>query len=163
LVRCCCQARGLTRLQTLAPFLNDQAIGSLNRLVDDSSDTYRVGMSSIEEAPTAPKAEHSDEESFSESSPEIDEQNFVQEVTQVQKRKGGRKPVRGDGGRVGMFSRAKLIPDLCNLGGTQAKEPSSSSCLSRTSNRVHQAAGNYHQASRRHAAESTAKPSLGGG
>ena len=91
----------MTRIPTLAPFLNDPVIGELNRVVDDSLHPYGVGMSSLEEAPTAPKAEHSDEESFSESSPEIDEQNFVQEVTQVQKRKGGRKPVRNDACNIG--------------------------------------------------------------
>lgn len=90
-------------MRTLAPFLDEQAIGSLNRVVVNNADTGGLGMSSIEEAPTAPKAEHSDEESFSESSPEIDEHNFVQEVTQVQKRKGGRKPVCDDVGSVAMF------------------------------------------------------------
>jgi len=124
----------LTRMRTLAPFLDEQVIGRLNRVVVDNADTYGVGMSSIEDAPTAPKAEHSDEESFSESSPEIDEQNFVREVTQVQKRKGGRKPVRNDAeNRWDVCQGANMILDLCDLGGTQAEEPSSSSCVPRTS------------------------------
>lgn len=42
---------------------------------------------------TVPKTEHSDEGSFSETSPEVDEQSFMQENVQVQKRKGGRKPI----------------------------------------------------------------------
>lgn len=45
-------------------------------------------------SPPIPKTEHSEEpDSFTESSPEPDETTFTQEVTQVQKRKGGRKPV----------------------------------------------------------------------
>lgn len=51
-------------------------------------------MSIVEEAAPIPKTEHSELESFSESSPEPDDPNFIQEVAQVQKRKGGRKPVR---------------------------------------------------------------------
>ena len=87
----------MTRIRTLAPFLDEQVIGRFNRVLDDNSDNYGVGMSSIGEAPTAPKAEHSDEESFSESSPEDNEPNFAQEVPQVLKRKGGRKPVCDSG------------------------------------------------------------------
>ena len=51
-------------------------------------------MSTIDEAPAAvPKIEHFEEESFSESSPDPEEQSLTQEPAQVQKRKGGRKPV----------------------------------------------------------------------
>ena len=50
-------------------------------------------MSNVEEPDTIPKAEPSDLESFSESSPEPDDPQFIQEAAQVQKRKGGRKPV----------------------------------------------------------------------
>ena len=50
-------------------------------------------MSNVEEPDAVPKAEPSDLESFSESSPEPDDPQFIQEVAQVQKRKGGRKPV----------------------------------------------------------------------
>lgn len=50
-------------------------------------------MTNVDAAVPAPKAEHSELESFSESSPELDDPNFIQEVAQVQKRKGGRKPV----------------------------------------------------------------------
>ncbi len=109
--------------------MDEQVIGRLNRVVDDNADTYGLGMSSIGEAPPAPKAEHSEEESFSESSPEIDEQNYVQEVTQVQKRKGGRKPVCNDAGSVWDGVKELMTIDLCNLGGTQAEEPPSSSCV----------------------------------
>lgn len=52
-----------------------------------------VGMSNIEDVPTVPKIEHFEEESFSESSPDPEEQSLTQEPAQVQKRKGGRKPV----------------------------------------------------------------------
>ena len=51
-------------------------------------------MSNVEEVAAATKTEHSEEGSFSDTSPEVDEQNFVPENAQVQKRKGGRKPVR---------------------------------------------------------------------
>ncbi|KAL8725956.1 MAG: hypothetical protein Q9166_007033 [cf. Caloplaca sp. 2 TL-2023] len=53
-------------------------------------------MSTLEEPPAPPpKTEDVDEESFSDSSQEFDgpEQYNVQESTQVQKRKGGRKPI----------------------------------------------------------------------
>lgn len=51
-------------------------------------------MSNVGEPAPIPKAENSDLESFSESSPEPDDPNFIrEEVAQVQKRKGGRKPV----------------------------------------------------------------------
>lgn len=50
-------------------------------------------MSIVEDSTAIPKAEHSDLESFSESSPEPDDPHFIQEVAQTQKRKGGRKPV----------------------------------------------------------------------
>lgn len=52
-------------------------------------------MSNAEEPAPVPKTENSELESFSDSSPEPDDPNFIhEEVTQVQKRKGGRKPVR---------------------------------------------------------------------
>ena len=50
-------------------------------------------MSTIEDVPPVPKVEHFEEESFSESSPDPEEQSLTQEPAQVQKRKGGRKPV----------------------------------------------------------------------
>ena len=53
-----------------------------------------LGMSTVDDvAPAVPKIEHFEEESFSESSPEPEEQSLTQEPAQVQKRKGGRKPV----------------------------------------------------------------------
>ena len=51
-------------------------------------------MSNIEDVPPVPKIEPFEEESFSESSPEPEEQSLTQEPAQVQKRKGGRKPVQ---------------------------------------------------------------------
>ena len=50
-------------------------------------------MSSLDDIPPVPKVEHSEEEEFDESSNEADDQNLAQEPAQVQKRKGGRKPV----------------------------------------------------------------------
>lgn len=51
-------------------------------------------MSILDDVPPVPKVEHSDEDEFDESSPEADEGNLPQEAAQqVQKRKGGRKPV----------------------------------------------------------------------
>ena len=50
-------------------------------------------MSSLEDIPPVPKVEQSEEEDFDESSNEADDQNLTQEPAQVQKRKGGRKPV----------------------------------------------------------------------
>ncbi len=50
-------------------------------------------MSTVEDVPAVPKIEHFEEESFSESSPDPEEQSLTQEPAQVQKRKGGRKPV----------------------------------------------------------------------
>lgn len=52
-----------------------------------------AGMSNLEDIPQVPKIEPFEEESFSESSPEPEEQSLTQEPAQVQKRKGGRKPV----------------------------------------------------------------------
>ena len=50
-------------------------------------------MSSVDEAAAVPKVEPYDDDDFSDSDQEPDGQGHAQEVTQVQKRKGGRKPV----------------------------------------------------------------------
>ena len=50
-------------------------------------------MSAVDDITPVPKIENFEEESFSESSPEPEEQSLTQEPAQVQKRKGGRKPV----------------------------------------------------------------------
>ena len=50
-------------------------------------------MSNLEDILPVPKVEHSEEEDFDESSNEADDPNLAQEPIQVQKRKGGRKPV----------------------------------------------------------------------
>lgn len=50
-------------------------------------------MSGLEAMPPVPKVEHSEEEEFDESSNEADDPSLTQEPAQVQKRKGGRKPV----------------------------------------------------------------------
>ena len=53
-------------------------------------------MSGLEDIPPVPKIEHSEEEEFDESSNEADDPSLAQEPAQVQKRKGGRKPVSID-------------------------------------------------------------------
>jgi len=77
---------------TLAPYLNEGVVGSL-----DSSSTYYSDMQTVEDLTVIPKTEHSRDGSISsvESSPEpeVDEHTLVNENVQVQKRKGGRKPV----------------------------------------------------------------------
>ncbi|KAL9631837.1 MAG: hypothetical protein Q9164_005675 [Protoblastenia rupestris] len=50
-------------------------------------------MSSVDDVPPVPKIEPFEEEDFSDDSQEPDGQNNTQEVAQVQKRKGGRKPI----------------------------------------------------------------------
>jgi len=86
--------------EALAPFL-DYPSGSTSRLtgVDFTSHFERsnLEMSSIDDIPAVPKAEHSREGSSSSiaSTPEPDAETFTQENAQVQKRKGGRKPVSG--------------------------------------------------------------------
>ena len=50
-------------------------------------------MSGLEDMPPVPKVEHSEDEEFDESSNEADDTGLAQEPAQVQKRKGGRKPV----------------------------------------------------------------------
>ena len=50
-------------------------------------------MSSLDDIPPVPKIEHSEEEDFDDSSPEAEDHHLTPEVAQVQKRKGGRKPV----------------------------------------------------------------------
>lgn len=75
--------------ETVLERLNPRVAGTLATLPS-------VDMSNVEDVVTVPKTEHSDEGSFSETSPEVDEQSFRQENAQVQKRKGGRKPVGGE-------------------------------------------------------------------
>jgi len=78
---------------TLAPYLNEGVVGSL----DSDPTYYSKDMQTVEDLTVVPKTEHSRDGSLSsiESSPdpEIDEQTPVNESVQVQKRKGGRKPV----------------------------------------------------------------------
>lgn len=62
-------------------------LSSHNPIVVDMSNV------NVEDLVTVPKTENSEDGSFSETSPEPDEQSFIQESAQVQKRKGGRKPV----------------------------------------------------------------------
>ena len=94
-----------------------------------------VDMSNVEEVAAAPKTEHSEEGSFSDTSPEVDEQNFVPENAQVQKRKGGRKPV-SIGSTQGPDSMLSP-PDLCHFGRKKAEKPASPSGIQRAPNRVH--------------------------
>ncbi|KAI4158942.1 MAG: hypothetical protein LQ342_006975 [Letrouitia transgressa] len=65
-------------------------------------------MSNLEEPPAIPKTEHSEEDSFSDSSPELDGQDYTQEAAQVQKRKGGRKPVRHSSESIDVQAELKL-------------------------------------------------------
>ena len=100
-------------------------------------------MSNVAEAAPVPKAEQSELDSFSESSPEPDDPHFIQEVAQVQKRKGGRKPVCIPL-RPASRSSNTNYSDICNLGREKAKEPTGSSCVPRAANGVHQAVGGNH-------------------
>lgn len=50
-------------------------------------------MSTFDDVPPVPKVEQSEEDDFDESSGEEDIGNLAPDVPQVQKRKGGRKPV----------------------------------------------------------------------
>ena len=86
-------------------------------------------MSNIEDVPPVPKIEPFEEESFSESSPEPEEQSLTQEPAQVQKRKGGRKPVQDYPYLHSCHTQLTLCPDLCDLRGTQTKEPSSTGSI----------------------------------
>ena len=87
---------GLDCSLTLAPFLDLDAIGSLSH-VDSDPD-----MPDAEGSPIIPKTEHSREASLSsiESSPgpdvdvDLEGHQSAPANVQVQKRKGGRKPVR---------------------------------------------------------------------
>lgn len=78
---------------TLAPYLDGSVGGSF-----DYGDTIS-DMSNVEELSTIPKVETSREGSYStgasspDPEPELDEHASVPENVQVQKRKGGRKPV----------------------------------------------------------------------
>lgn len=100
-------------------------------------------MANVDEVPSAPKAEQSEEGSFSDTSPEVDEQSFVPENAQVQKRKGGRKPVRNGFTRI-PNSVLNPSPDICYFGGKKAEKPSSSSGIQRTPDGIHQAVGDDH-------------------
>ena len=96
-------------------------------------------MSTIDDVPPIPKIEHFEEESFSETSPEPEEQSLTQEPAQVQKRKGGRKPVWP----VCIHARTYMLPDaildLRDIGRTQATESPGSGSFQGTANRIHQA------------------------
>ena len=123
----------------MAPFLDDRYLGSF-----DSSDTT-VDMSSVEDSLAVPKTEPSREGSFTSSDsspePEPDEQTLLAGHAQVQKRKGGRKPVCDwqDASNL-VYQLMRLRKDIRYVGGAQAEESSGSSRISRTSDRVHQAA-----------------------
>lgn len=91
-------------------------------------------MSTFDEPPVPPsvpppKTEEGDEDSFSDSSHDFDgPEEYVQEAAQVQKRKGGRKP-------VGIFSqvREKCIADpaldICNIRREETAKPPSAGSL----------------------------------
>ena len=81
----------MTDSTILAPFLDNNLIGTFEGC------QTTVDMSNVEDVSAVPKTEHSREGSFSSqaSSPELelDEHTSIAENVQVQKRKGGRKPV----------------------------------------------------------------------
>lgn len=80
-------------------------------------------MSNLEDIPPLPKIEPFEEESFSESSPEPEEQSLTQEPVQVQKRKGGRKPVRNTQHVFGVWYLGLIASsDICNLRRTQTAQ-----------------------------------------
>lgn len=129
---------GLTQLSVLAPYLNEFITGGF---------TVDLDMSDGGATPPIPKVEQNSEDldSFSDSSREPDDSTFTQEVTQVQKRKGGRKPVRSvryTGGEPALTASI----DLCHIRRTQAAKPAGAGRLPGTSHRVHQAAGDPDQA-----------------
>lgn len=82
-------------------------------------------MSTLEEPPAPPpKTEDADEDSFSDSSHEFDgPEGYPPETAQVQKRKGGRKPVRRN--IYPLPSIAHLSLDIRNFRGEKAAEPPS--------------------------------------
>lgn len=88
-------------------------------------------MSTLDEPPVPPpKTEEPEEDSFSDSSHDFDgPEEYVQEAAQVQKRKGGRKPV----GTLAYFLEedAHLGPDICNIRGEEATKSPGSSSISR--------------------------------
>ena len=102
-------------------------------------------MSTIDDVPPIPKIEHFEDESFSESSPEPEEQSLTQEPAQVQKRKGGRKPVWPAFMHVRTYMLPNPILDLRDIGRTQATESPSSGSFQGTANGVYQATRNYYQ------------------
>jgi len=101
-------------------------------------------MSSVDDPPQIPKVETFEEEDFSDDSNAEDDQNTAQEPAQVQKRKGGRKPVRTTVGLSGTVADAMV--DIRDFGGTETEKPTSTSSVPRTAHRIHQATGDYNQA-----------------
>lgn len=90
----------------------------------------------VEDLITVPKTEHSEDGSFSETSLEPDEQSFIQESAQVQKRKGGRKPVwmmaellQWRDRNVYSLTDCNQSLDICHIRRTKAKEPPGTSCF----------------------------------
>ena len=76
----------------------------------------------------------------------------------VQKRKGGRKPV-SDNAAIDAMSRDQFL-DIRHLRRAEAKEPSGSGSFSGATNRIYQAAGEYHQATRDVIERSSAKSQI---
>ena len=101
-------------------------------------------MSNIGDSNAVPKTEPYEEDEFSDSDQEPDGQNNAQEPAQVQKRKGGRKPVSA---LLPTCQLTLTLSDICYIGGKEAEESSGSGCLPRTTNRIYKAVGDYNQAS----------------
>ena len=108
-------------------------------------------MSGVEDTPALPKAEHSREASSSSiaSTPEPDAETFNQEHVQVQKRKGGRKPVstRQPPDFLLLVVMLTFAGDLCDLRREEAEESSSSGRFPGAANGIYQAVGDDDQAS----------------
>ena len=105
-------------------------------------------MSGVEDIPALPKAEHSREASSSSiaSTPEPDAETFAQENAQVQKRKGGRKPV-SQRSWCGFGEILTAAEDIRYFRREEATEPPGSSRLPGTTDRVYQTVGDDDQAS----------------
>ena len=102
-------------------------------------------MSSLDDQLPVPKVEHSEEEEFDESASEPDDQNNTQEPAQVQKRKGGRKPVSIQQWKCGTRPVTDVALDLRDFRREKAEEQASPGGISREEDGIYQAIGDYNQ------------------
>ena len=94
-------------------------------------------MSTLDTPPVPPpKTEEADEDTFSDSSHDFDgPEEYVQETAQVQKRKGGRKPVGAIAHTLEWVAHLPL--DICNIRREETTEPPGSGSLSGAEDRVY--------------------------